>query len=257
MIPQMQGKMRSLVASLIFCVGLAALPAAAAMQTTNETEAALRQTANEFVDVWNRHDMAQFKDLFAPGSQFVNVVAMYMDGRESIYDHHAPSHQNGWMRHSTMTATIRSVQVLSPSVGIVHAHWTSHMDGWLGRLRPRSGEMILVLTRESDRWRIVSAQNTDAAVPIGPLGDWLALALVGGVLGACIAGINGKSFMRAILGAITGMLVMAPLVAVLFWDAPIGGAAIGFGIMGSTVGIAVALLWRGLAILGKIPSRSL
>ena len=254
MTSRMPSKMRSLVASFLFCMGLAVLASPAAIQKQNETETALRQAANEFVDVWNRHDMAQFKDLFTPGSQFVNVVAMYMDGREAIYDHHAPSHQNGWMRHSTMSATIRSVQVLSPSVGIVHAHWTSHMDGWLGRLRPRSGEMMLVLTREADHWRIVSAQNTDAAVPIGPLGDWVVLALVGGVLGAAAAGIKGKTFSRAILGSITGMLLMAPLVAFLYWDAPIGGAAMGFGVMGSIVGIAVALLWRGIGTLRNATS---
>src|SRR5205814_1345752 len=125
-----------------------------------DTDAALRAAANAFVDAWNRHDMTAFRDLFSPDARFVNVVATSLDGRDAIYDHHAPSHQSGWMHDSKLITTIGRVQVLSPMAGVVHMHWILRMDGWFGRLRPRTGEMTLVLTRGGDTWEIVSAHNT-------------------------------------------------------------------------------------------------
>ena len=166
-------------AHVLVCLAVLAIVAVPKAQP-RDTDADLRAAVNEFVDIWNRHDMTQFGDAFTPDAHFVNVIAVYLDGRAAILDHHAPSHQSGWMRQSTMSGEIRRVQFLSPTLGVVHLHWTSHMDGWLGRLRPRSGGMTLVLRHDSDRWRIVSAQNTDAGPPVGAPGDWLMLALIGG-----------------------------------------------------------------------------
>ena len=197
--------------------------------------------------------MTAFRDLFSPDAQFVNVIAMSIEGRDAIYDHHAPSHQSGWMHHSTMTTTIRRVQVLSPTSGVVHVHWIARMDGWLGRLRPRTGEMMLVLTRSGDTWQIVSAHNTDAALPIGAPGDWLVLAVIGGGLGACIAAVARAPALGIIAGSVTGMFVAAPLVALLYWDAPIGGGVLGFGVLGIAVGVVVAFMRRFL--FGRVVRR--
>jgi uncharacterized protein (TIGR02246 family) len=231
------------VAAAVVCLAIISLDRGMHAQQA-DTDVALRAVVNASVSAWNRHDMAAFRDLFSPDAQFVNVIGMHLDGRDAIYDHHAPSHQSGWMRHSTMTTTIRRVQVLSPTAGVVHMHWISRMDGWLGRLRPRTGEMTLVLTRGGDTWQIVSAHNTDAALPIGPFGDWLVLAVIGGGLGACIAAVARATALGTIVGSVTGMFVAAPLVAVLYWDAPIGGGVFGFGVLGIAVGVAVALLRR-------------
>ena len=124
-------------------------------------------------------------------------------------------------------------------------------DGWLGRLRPRTGEMTLVLTRGGDRWQVVSAQNTDAAPPIGAPGEWLVLAVIGGGLGACIAAVAGATVRGTIAGSVTGMFVAAPLVVLLYADAPIAGGVFGFGVLGSAIGLAVALLRRFFARLLK------
>lgn len=231
------------IAAAVACLAIISLDRGMQAQQA-DTDAALRAAVNAFVDAWNRHDMTAFRDLFSPDAQFINVVAVYLDGRDAIYAHHAPSHQSGWMRHSTITTTIRRVQVFSPTAGVVHMHWILRMDGWLGRLRPRTGEMTLVLTRGGDRWQIVSAQNTDAALPIGAFGDWLVLAVIGGGLGACIAAVARATALGTIVGSVTGMFVAAPVVALLYWDAPLGGGVFGFGILGSAIGLAVALLRR-------------
>jgi uncharacterized protein (TIGR02246 family) len=231
------------VAAAVVCFAIISLDHGVHAQQA-DTDAALRAAANAFVDAWNRHDMTAFRDLFSPDAQFVNVIAMYLDGREAIYDHHAPSHQSGWMRHSTITTTIRRVQVFSPMAGVVHMHWILRMDGWLGRLRPRTGEMTLVLTRGGDTWQVVSAHNTDAAPPIGAFGDWLVLAVIGGGLGACIAAVARATAVGTIVGSVTGMFVAAPLVVLLCGNAPIGGGFFGFGVLGIGVGVAVALLRR-------------
>ncbi len=231
------------IAAAVACLAIVSLDRPMQAQQA-DTEAELRTAANAFGDAWNRHDMTAFRDLFSPDAQFINVVAEIADGRGAIYDHHAPSHQSGWMRDSTVTATIRRAQVLSPTAGVVHTHWIMRMDGWLGRLRSRTGEMSLVLTRGGDRWQIVSAQNTDAARPIGAPGDWLVLALIGGGLGACIAAVAGATVRGTIAGSVTGMFVAAPLVALLYWDAPIAGGVFGFGVLGSAIGLVVALLRR-------------
>lgn len=232
-------------AHVLVCLAVLAIVAVPKAQP-RDTDADLRAAVNEFVDIWNRHDMTQFGDAFTPDAHFVNVIAIYLDGRAAILDHHAPSHQSGWMRHSTMSGEIRRVQVLSPTLGVVHLHWTSRMDGWLGRLRPRSGEMTLVLRHDSDRWRIVSAQNTDAGPPVGAPGDWLMLALIGGGLGACVAAVRRVRPRGIIIGSVCGMFVVAPLVALLAWDAPMAGGVVGFGVLGTAVGLVVALMSRVL-----------
>ena len=40
------------------------------------------------------------------------------------------------------------------------------------------------------------------------------------------------------------LFVAAPLVALLYWDAPMGLGVLGFGVLGIAVGVAVALLRR-------------
>jgi uncharacterized protein (TIGR02246 family) len=237
-------------AHVLVCVAVLATVAVAKAQP-RDTDADLRAAVNEFVDIWNRHDMTQFGDAFTPDAHFVNVIAIYLDGRAAILDQHAPSHQSGWMRHSTMSGEIRRVQVLSPTLGVVHLHWTSHMDGWLGRLRPRSGEMTFVLRRDSDRWRTVSAQNTDAGLPVGAPGDWLMLALIGGGLGACVAAVRRVRPRGIIIGSVCGMFVVAPLVALLTWNAPMAGGFVGFGVLGTAVGLVVALISRVLIRPGR------
>ena len=143
-----------------------------------------------------------------------------------------------------MSGEIQRVQVLSPTLGVAHLHWTLHMDGWLGRLRPRSGEMTFVLRHDSDRWRIVSAQNTDAGASVGAPGDWLMLALIGGGLGACVAAVRRVRPRGIIIGSVCGMFVVAPFVALLAGDAPMLGGVVGFGVLGTAVGLVVAVMSR-------------
>jgi hypothetical protein len=47
-----------------------------------------------------------------------------------------------------------------------------------------------------------------------------------------------------IVGSLTGMFVAAPLVVLLYGNAPIAGGLFGFGVLGIGVGVAVALLRR-------------
>ena len=232
-------------AHVLVCLAVFAMVAVPKAQP-RDTDADLRAAVNEFVDIWNRHDMTRFGDAFTPDSHFVNVVAAHLDGRAAILDHHAASHQSGWMRHSTMSGEIRRVQVLSPTSGVVHLHWTAHMDGWTADLRPRSGEMTFVLRHDSDRWRIVSAQNTDAGAPVGAPGDWLMLALIGGGLGACGAAVRRARPRGIIIGSVCGMFVVAPFLALLAGNAPMLGGVVGFGVLGTAVGLVVALMSRVL-----------
>jgi uncharacterized protein (TIGR02246 family) len=125
--------------------------------------AAAVKIVDDFVRVWNAHDMNAFGALFTEDADFVNVVGIWMKGREEIVRLHTERHEMVF-KTSVLTAIASDLDVLCSDVAVMHMTWT--LSGHLGpdmkpALEPRNGVLTLVAVRGKDRWLIHSGQNTD------------------------------------------------------------------------------------------------
>ena len=118
--------------------------------------------ARAFAEAWNRHDMEAFAALFSARADFVNVIGLHWSGRAEIKRAHEALHATR-MKRSRLTIQATSSRWLRPEVALVHATWELVGDTGLGTTpQPaRHGVLSLVLVRDSGRWLIEAAQNTD------------------------------------------------------------------------------------------------
>jgi uncharacterized protein (TIGR02246 family) len=111
---------------------------------------------------WNRHDMEAASALVAPDVDFVNVLGLWLKGRQEFVDYHRQLHATQ-MRDSTWTNLHHEVRFMRDDLAIVHLEWAIEGDyDSDGTLRyPRGGLFTRVLSYEDTVWRIVAAQNTN------------------------------------------------------------------------------------------------
>jgi uncharacterized protein (TIGR02246 family) len=129
---------------------------------TTADRTGLERLTTGFIDCWNRHDMAQFAQLFARDADFVNVVGMWWKNRQEIEKAHAHSHAT-FFKNSRLSGEIARLKFLRPDVATVHVLWELvgqvEPDGSVGQ--PRKGILLLVCVKNDSAWLIHSAQNTD------------------------------------------------------------------------------------------------
>ena len=135
-------------------------------------EAAIRQVQVEQANAWNQHDAAAYAKLFSEDGEVINVVGWWWKGRAEIEKKLTAAYAFVF-KESTLTITEVEVRFLSADIAIAHVRWT--MTG--ARMprnvsEPRQGIEIQVLKKQSDRWMIVSFQNTNSIpetpFPSGP-----------------------------------------------------------------------------------------
>jgi uncharacterized protein (TIGR02246 family) len=141
-------------------------------------EEAVRKVVNGFAETWNRHDMNMRGALFTPDADFVNIYGTHWRGRESIQLNHAflhgaipadsagvtlPKSAYGIYKASNTTLKQVDVRFLRKDVAVVHAQ--NELVGDARTKDPRRTLMVMVLTKENDRWLIAVAQNTEINRP--------------------------------------------------------------------------------------------
>ena len=118
--------------------------------------------ARAFADAWNRHDMRDFANLFAPDANFVNVVGIWWKNQAEIEEAHRATH-NTIFRDSRLEGEVSSTIELAPDVVAIHYSWSltgaAAPNG--SPAGPRKGILLLVLQRDESGWLIKVAQNTD------------------------------------------------------------------------------------------------
>ena len=143
-----------------------------------QDQVAVSRIVREYGDAWNKHDMNQLGQLFAPNADFINVAGYRWTGREPIQKNHAYMHgtipagdrsgvtalpeRHGAFKASTWEFTNIDVKLPTTNVAIAHATWrlTGHAaSGTTGTTAPRTGIMTIVLIRSGDLWKISAAQN--------------------------------------------------------------------------------------------------
>jgi uncharacterized protein (TIGR02246 family) len=119
------------------------LPKESLSATADHNE--IERLAALFTESWNRHDMAQFAQLFVRDADFVNVVGMWWKNREEIEKAHAYSHST-FFKNSRLTGEIAALKFLRPDIATMHILWELvgqlEPDGTVGQ--PRKGILLLV-----------------------------------------------------------------------------------------------------------------
>lgn len=124
------------------------------------------QIAEEFARAWNAADAAALAALFAEDADFVNVVGLWWEDRDSI----RAAHDYGFHRifpDSHMQVSGVKVRRLGEQAAMVHTRWRlsgqslhSTQDG--ATSGTRGGVFSFVLQVQHDGgWLAVSAHNTD------------------------------------------------------------------------------------------------
>ena len=134
------------------------------MNRDEGVESSVSRLAEQFATIWNDHDMARLRDLYADDADFVNVIGMRLKGATEIADMHVALHESR-MRQTTLASEGMTVRVLAPSVAVVHDTWVLTGDpgapGWkIGE--QRRGILVHVLKLDgAGKWHIAMSQNTD------------------------------------------------------------------------------------------------
>ncbi len=112
---------------------------------------------------WNAHDANALISLFDEPMDFVNVLGMHHQTKESMWREYRHIHDT-FMKHSVIRMRLYDARLLSPDVAVAHAHWemtgVAAVPGWKVP-DVRHGVMTYVLVRRDGRWKISAAQNTD------------------------------------------------------------------------------------------------
>ncbi len=134
------------------------------MNRDEGVESSVTRLAEQFVAIWNDHDMARLQDLYADDADFVNVIGMRLKGADRIAQMHVALHESR-MRQTTLVSEGMTVRVLAPSVAVVHDTWVLKGDpgapGWkVGE--QRRGILVHVMKLDgAGKWHIAMSQNTD------------------------------------------------------------------------------------------------
>ncbi len=127
-----------------------------------EQSAVGKQLAKTFADTWNRRDGRAYGNAYWPDADLVDPSGQVWSGREAIIQ----THRDLWAgsaKATHMTAKVRRVRVLSPSLFVVDIDTAA-----TGFLPPPPGapngivQTLLkhVVERRHGEWKIISSQNT-------------------------------------------------------------------------------------------------
>ncbi|MCX7054268.1 MAG: SgcJ/EcaC family oxidoreductase, partial [Proteobacteria bacterium] len=127
------------------------------MNRDEGVESSVSRHAEQFVAIWNAHDMERLQDLYAEDADFVNVIGMRWTGASEIARMHVLLHELR-MRQTTLVSEGMTVRVLAPSVAVVHDTWVLTGDpgapGWKTG-EQRRGILVHVLKLDgAGKWHI-------------------------------------------------------------------------------------------------------
>lgn len=130
---------------------------------------AIRAVIDRQMDAWNRHDMDAFVADTTPDVDWVNIVGMHWEGRETVRRAHAVLHRGIFAHSRLLPPESLELREIAPSV--VVAVSISRIEGAgplpSGKPYPDGGNILtLVFVKTDTGWRIAHAHNT----PIDPNG---------------------------------------------------------------------------------------
>jgi uncharacterized protein (TIGR02246 family) len=148
---------------------LAALMASAQGGAQNADEVAVRKAVMGLPEAWNRHDMKAFAALFTEDADFVNVAGSWWKGRAEIEEKHSAAHATIF-RESTLSIDDLQIRFLTPEIAVAHVSTLlagqKTLEGAV--VAQRKTLLTLVLQRQSGKWAVAAAHNTDVRPALQP-----------------------------------------------------------------------------------------
>jgi uncharacterized protein (TIGR02246 family) len=116
-----------------------------------------------FAEAWNNRDPDTLASVFDEDAEFVNVVGLWWQDRESIRKAHAYGLERIFNR-STLRLSRVTVKHLSDRIAVVHARMTLSGQTPIGMATEpgiRHNIFTFVVHLQPEGWRCVAAHNTD------------------------------------------------------------------------------------------------
>ncbi len=125
-----------------------------------QSEKAIKQLLDRFIDAWNRHDPKAFSMVFAEDADFTNVGGKSAHGRAEVEKFHAPKFATN-LKDTHQKITETKIRFITPDVAAVDARWemtgARRMDGQEVPLR--KGLLNFIMTRSENHWFIKVMHN--------------------------------------------------------------------------------------------------
>jgi len=177
----MKGLRRLLL--ILLCLGIspavlaARPPQNSASAATDKDRAAIEKAVQNYMDVWNGHDVQAVVMTYTEDCDFVNAFGTLYHGRAKMLEIFGPMLSSSGAYSAThQTGTVRTLRFLKPDVAAVDVDW--EMTGAKnpdGSVRPtRKGLHSLIMIKQSDgSWliaimHVLEFTNTPPLAPPAP-----------------------------------------------------------------------------------------
>lgn len=137
------------------------------LSKANEADsAAIRQVIADFYESFTRHDAHATAMTFAEDGDFTNMSGVHVHGRKAIEERFAALYA-GNLGAAHRTDTVRTIQFLAPQVAFVDADTviTGTKTASGAEIPVRKGLMIVVVTKQKDRWEISNFHEAEYPPP--------------------------------------------------------------------------------------------
>jgi uncharacterized protein (TIGR02246 family) len=151
-----------MLSKVLLILGIASISTSVRSQVSGD-EKALRDLPQAFSRAWAAHDGRELATLVSENVAFVNVGAIWLQGRADFEKYHSRILQ-GRFKQSTNVPLDTNVHLLRPDLALVRWSWRieGETDSAGASLPARHGLMTFVAEKSAGRWLVIAGQNTNA-----------------------------------------------------------------------------------------------
>lgn len=151
-------------------LAMAAQHSGAAADSLEKDRAAITQAVQNYMDMWNKHDVHAVAMTYTEDCDFVNTFGSLTHGRAGMEATFKPF-MTGVYSETHQTGQVRSIRFLKPDVAAVDVDWqmtgAKNQDG---TVRPtRKGIHSLIMTKQSDGSWLIAIMHVHEFTVTPPL----------------------------------------------------------------------------------------
>ncbi len=150
----------------------------AAMTSSTDDEATIRDLYERMMDGWNRGSGEAFAEVFAEDGDQVAFDGTHFAGRREISDFHQELFDK-WLKGTRLVGLVESVRFPVPDAAVAHARGGIIMRGKSEPSPERDSIQTLIAVRRNGEWRLAALDNirvrpiTGSTFPIWAITDFL------------------------------------------------------------------------------------
>ena len=134
-------------------------------ENSNAESAAIRNTIDDFMAAFNRHDAKGWAEPFTDDGDFTNVTGLTRHGRKEVEERFAGLFAAG-LKDAHRTCVVRHIRFIAQDVAAVDAEWelvgSRASDGSENPVR--KGLFTWVMVRQSGQWRFAVFHESEFAI---------------------------------------------------------------------------------------------